>query len=290
MKKNKIRLLLYALILFFMAIGGYFTFSAKKYHYAVPLYVSSCNCPCTKALINNTPDDFAINLITKFHCTIQQAQLDKINEIVQHGVIEATNLEGIKNQVPTYLIHNLSIGKLKIDEIEASVDAYNSFGRPFLRKYNLCFDYETNTLYFSNNKKKLLEAGIDLNNFIKIPFEIQKMGLVIDVKTDLGNNKFVVSQGSSAIRQTPLLEQLSFVTADNKNAISFSQIEIGRKGIFSSPNFLLCKLPPELDTLGGFLGTDFFKNYCMYIDFENNILYLGDKKPLKSYLIKELKR
>lgn len=130
------------------------------------------------------------------------------------------------------------------------------------------FDFPHSALVIAKDLNTLIgKGGYPLDEFERVPFELQKWGLVLSVKTDMGNQKFLLDTGvtCSLIRASLFSEKL-------KAPYVSEQLKIGNVDL-GSWKFRLTEYNDEMEC-DGILGIDFFKRHEIYLDFHNQIAYI----------------
>jgi hypothetical protein len=139
-----------------------------------------------------------------------------------------------------------------------------------LRKTICYFDFPGSTFYISKDLSSLIDTcEFFLDNFSQIPCEIEKYGVVVKLKTDLGLKRFLLDTGSTTSILN--LENKSTEEDDKIMNIIIDDCSLG------SWAFKSYQLSSSFHNLDGILGIDFFKKYRICIDFEKEIVYIDSK-------------
>lgn len=144
-------------------------------------------------------------------------------------------------------------------------------GRGILTRYNLYID-PRRSLYFHLTDKK----PSFLSQFIEVPFEMDKDGIVLLIDTNLGTKKLVLDTGASHsfIKREQIPQNLQTPMKDHPEMMQFiaEKILIAGKN-FGLKRFVLIDFPSLAVGFDGILGMDFFKRYITYLDFQNKKIY-----------------
>jgi hypothetical protein len=153
-------------------------------------------------------------------------------------------------------------------------------GLPIFRNYNCLFD-------FPNSVIVLYKSVVDMeklyppDHFVRVPFSVEKYGVVLSVETDVGIERMVLDTGStySMINKSLIKEPNDWIYSTNKLVIEGCN--------YGSWELALFDISDKWD-IHGCLGADFFLEYAICLDFENNIAYI--QRPAKFALLTQWKR
>jgi hypothetical protein len=154
-----------------------------------------------------------------------------------------------------------------IDLLHAMV-IQGGLGWGLFREADCFFDFPNKVILLAKTKDVLIhEAGCKIDEFIQVPFHLEKYGVILNLLTDQGNKTFLLDTGStmSVIRNTAIQsnDHSYYVTdqlmSENHDFGSWSF------WCFDFSKFIACD---------GILGVDFFKAHAIYLDFHDHIAYI----------------
>lgn len=204
---------------------------------------------------------------------------------VKIGPLEFQNVEVVEEKIEfseNNIIWN-SIKNTNPNRKASKIDG--SIGCPLFQNYCCLFDFPNSAIYLG----KSFDKDISHKNFVKVPFTLEKYGVVLSVETDQGLHRFSLDTGAgfSVIRNSLIDKMHLKELGKGTNRWYFQTKKMTLDGYnFGQWEFALYPIAEEFD-IDGSLGIDFFKEHAIYLDFSNRIAYI--KKPEK-WPIPELKR
>ncbi len=208
---------------------------------------------------------------------------------------ESINFFGQASKVDSYSLSECRIGKAKLKNLisckienfqtklsvkQSSLGTINSkglgyIGWPLLNRTNLYFDLGNAELLLVKHQNDLKKAGICLEEFERIPFELEKCGLVIKVESDLGILRLMVDTGATGSLIKPGIlsaNPLSKDSWDNEHFLS-NKFILGKSNFGKQPLYPL-SIAPQFGQIDGVLGMDFLREHPFYIDYQNRLIYI----------------
>ncbi len=285
------------LILFIGCLAWYFY--PRTYHFEIPIQWSDGNTPLTKMEIEGKSYLLEIDLGSKFPISLKKNVLDGIDNKKCSGMGEWKDVQGNKYQSPAYSVSKALLGRLVLKSVviqqeddewlanttvwaaeeKSPLIEHGSIGRPLLKERNWFFDFRNSVLLASNDKNKLKLKGYNLDDFLKVPFEIGKIGITIQVETDIGTKRLAIDTGCSL----NLINSSFFKNYECPNGkpglplFTSSRFVLQNENL-GKMNFYLYDICSELSDIDGFLGISFLKDHLVYIDFENKYVYIGNTR------------
>lgn len=128
------------------------------------------------------------------------------------------------------------------------------------------FDFPHSTVYLGKEVAELLEkTGYLSPDFIQIPFEMENYGLIFSIRTDLGIKRFLLDTGAtcSLLRGSEISTKDGYIT----DQFQLAGHELG-------PWQFCFTTISDAFQCDGILGVDFFKEYPICFDFENQFAYI----------------
>lgn len=202
--------------------------------------------------------------------------------------IRGSRHDGALYEVFGAKIHDLQVPKMKIVEetrdftINAVIsgDSANCIhsgrvGREVFNGKNFLLDFISSKVILCKDFKDLAKDGYDLESFVKVPFEMNRMGICLRAQTDVGEQILLLDTCSTYCFLRPPLGKdnraiESFKTSSNWRSQKFIIGDFE----FGPMNFSLFELTPFFDMIDGSLGMDFLKQHAIYIDSEKSIAYI----------------
>lgn len=221
--------------------------------------------------------DYALtlNIGSRFPLSLSREILDKIIDKQEQGAITVHNLNGHKNQVPSYLIPKLKVGDLTLKNVivrETQEKGCSALGKFLGGEFNLLMDFPHSRIIACDTFSKLQSKKLVNKNWVHIPFEVHPGGIVFKVDTDFGTRNLAIRTNAS----------VSFLSSSfmppNKSFVSSPLILGGQK--FECLIFDSIDLPESLGEIDGFLGMDFLKEHGVYLDYSNKVAYV---EPSRKY-------
>lgn len=285
--------LLFGLIGFVFLINN----NSSYYFIEIPIKPGASNTPYTQIEIEGISYSLEIDTGSKIPLTLRKPLLDKITNKQYYGTGTWKDMKGISYHTPKYLVRKIKIGNFTFKDIviqQADDDEiYNTtvvhdkekkhilerehgaIGRPLLEKVNLLLDLNSATLIATNQREKLKKKGYDLDTFIKVPFDISRMGITINVETDFGVKKFFLDTActlnmikSSIVKDCKLKNGVHGLPFYLSQKFIIEGMEFGSRSLYSY------EITPELNEIDGIIGVSFLEKHILYIDFPNRLLFI----------------
>lgn len=297
-RKNLFYLVSSGVLTVAIAVGLYCFFVTGIYFYRIPVTFGKAGTPYVNATIRGKDYQFLVDLGSKFELTMRQAFLDQVTEKQSHGVVEWKDLQGGKYEAPAYLLSQITLGGLQLNEVVVSQEdddfllkttvwdgenkgkgivdrEQGSIGRALLIKHNLLLDFGNSCMIITNDLDELKHSGYNLSEFIKIPFDIGRMGPILLVDTDLGLKKFSIDTGATLnFIRTSELQDVACMPGNfgicyfKTLRFSIGERDLGEVLLHSYA------LTNELEEIDGFLGMSFLENHVVYFDFSKKVVYI----------------
>ncbi|NGX36950.1 MAG: hypothetical protein K1000chlam2_00096 [Chlamydiae bacterium] len=192
--------------------------------------------------------------------------------------------------LPEYQIHNITLKNAYIDKTEKmgvplglkldklgtiSNENLAYIGLPLLYRTNIFFDFPNSSLHFIEQGQNLKKVNLRLEEYKKIPFELEKCGIVLNIESDLGPLKYMMDTGASvSVIKPEFLKKQSLSTDTHGNSIFVSSTFTIGNYDYGEKYLYPFNITPELGNIQGILGMDFLREHAFYIDFPNRLLYL----------------
>ena len=244
-----------------------------------PVTFGPCHIPYTDIHIEGNTYSLEIDLGSNFLLSLDQEVLQNIHKTL-YGTSKWLDFKGAEYQSPAYIISEIKLGNFLITDVLTSQDREDfhanvifdslpskqigSIGRPILEKYNLLLDFRRAAMYASNNCLPLQEAGILSKNLLTIPFILHPDGILLSIETDSGTQRLILDTGATrtAIRAPCPTSTSKFKLMNH---------DFGIRSIFP------LEISPFND-YDGFLGMDFLREYSLFIDYYNKLIYIDLQK------------
>jgi hypothetical protein len=267
----------FTLLLATVAVGAgtlLWYFSPRGYYNIITVTLGKYDYPFITTKLQNQDCELAIDIGCRFPLSLNQQVLEKIVDKQSQGTITIHNINGEKQEVPSYLIQQLKIGELSLKNVitHQSEEEYGTLGKFLGTDFNLLLDFPHSRIIACDSFTKLQAKKLADNNWIRVPIEMQKMGIVFHVDTDFGNCKLAINTTStfSVLNSSLFPKEKSLISS----ALIFNKNHLGNL------TFESIDLPKELDTIDGFIGMDFLKERAIYLDYTHKMAYI---EPSKNY-------
>jgi hypothetical protein len=297
MKNKKLLLFIFVMI---MGVSCVFFLDRVKKNFPVEfstkipvIFQPWGNRPLFKVKIENSDYNLLIDLGSD-HTALQRDIINRIKNKERIGFATTSDLIGNIYKNPGFCIPCLKIQNISVvDEKVAQEDdefAYNTFipwgnvkkenvlkkdlgdvrgriGWPFFKPYFSFFDFSRSVILLGGDKKGGVSHSLD--QFIKTPFKLEKMGVVFSLDTDVGEKKFLLDTGATH----SMIKPSAVSSSPQEESSRWFRSKLGTPEMnLENWKFLLVEMPfTELD---GILGCDFFLKHKICIDFENRLLYI----------------
>lgn len=245
----------------------------------IPITFMSRNSPTIDVSIDDAIYPLELDLGCSFPFSISSEVLKNIGK-TKHGTARWNDLKGQAYESPAYTISKININNLVFIDALAKQDRADfhrnttlrgSFslptgviGLPILKKYNLLLDFPHSTIYASRDHSLLQKAGLLSQNLLTIPFVLHPDGIILSVTTDAGIYRLLLDTGATGI----------LIRAPHPEFTEHFHImehDFGPRSIL--PFDLNSSCPFE-----GLLGMDFLREYPLFIDYANKIIFIDLQK------------
>lgn len=151
-------------------------------------------------------------------------------------------------------------------------------GWPLFKSSVTLFDFPDFSISLHGTfEEAVRDQVLNMNDFVSIPFTIEKGNLFAFFETDLGKHKVILDTGASCsfLRKSKIDPDWLFTLSSNGGTyFKSSKLQIGGYN-YGNWNFAAYEL---FDDIEGILGLDFFLQYAVLFDFENQLVYLEKPK------------
>ncbi len=281
------------LIVFFICLIGFylsFFLYPKPYFHCLDVEYSKSSMPITEITIQDKKYFATIDLGNKIPLSLSKKNLSNLRKKERKEKTEWRDFNGKKYFTNSYLLSEIKLKEMIIKNVIASEvneeclknttiagtpDLEEQYiGRPIFEKFKVLLDFKNDKIFISNDLKKLKNLGFDISTYVKVPCKKARSGLVLEVKTDLGNKKLSIDTGFTitALRNSPAIRAI-----EKKYGIPIyknKKFQIQDKD-FGPFDLFFIDITTELSEIDGFLGMDFLKHHTIYIDFPNKVAYIS---------------
>jgi hypothetical protein len=271
----------------------YWSCFVSSYYFSIPVRIDDYwNLPLLQVEIEGNVYDVELDLGTRLS-TLPKDNLDGINKefygtfygFDMHGKAYASSIY----QVPKVKIYDCLVPIMKICEesaefIENSVllgDAKDlpyigRLGREMFEDRNFLLDFSQSKMILCKKFKDLKRENYSLEEFTKVPFVLNTMGICLQVETDTGIKTMLLDTGASRslIRRAPLEEENVKEFSRGIPIWYSKKLVLGGRD-FGEKRFGLFKIASVMAQIDGILGMDFIKEHLVYIDMKQQVAYIG---------------
>lgn len=287
----------YYFLLIVSVLGIAFTFGVYRHSQSqfetMPINFTAGRSPLLKATIQNNEYDLKLDLGSKYTLSLDKESLKGLNK-KSVGKSHWRDAKGNFYESPAYQIENIHLGGIFFKNVHVSQedtdfvanttlwdsnprpDQFGVLGRPILEKTNLLLDSPHSKIIATNNKHMLKDAGYNLDQMAKVPINVDKKGMIVNVETDVGILRFVLDTGSTLtlVRSSSLRDREC--SQDNRGFTLYESSKfIMGKNDFGNKKLYLYEITPDLKEVDGILGMDFFENHVIYFDYVHKCVYIG---------------
>jgi len=274
-KRSKYLLLLLVGVTVACGILHWYPFSS--YYQSFKVNYDKYNHPFITTQWQGDSSALRVDIGCRFPLFLRQKTLDGIDKQFQGAEI-CHSLDGSQCETNYYLIPKLKVGDLSLTNVTAyqsDQEDYDSLGKFLGGEFNLLLDFAHDRIIACDHFAKLQSRKIADQNWIRLPFEMHRSGIVFHVETDFGTCKLVLNTGctNSVLSSSIFPKNVRFPYVSSSCSLAGQQ--------FPNVTFHSYKLPEELHEIDGFIGMDFLKEHAIYFDYANKIAYIS---PPSQYL------
>jgi hypothetical protein len=265
----------------------------RSYYFVIPIErLNSYHIPCTSVEIAGKNHPVEIDLGSKMALSLRKDILETLTKD-SAGISNRMDFRGSKYTTAAYSIPKVKIGSLSLQNIKAREEAElfttsgsivikaeeppcdGRIGREFFSGKNLFMDFRCRTLIACSKLKDIKKEGYLIDNLISTPFKITKDGIILEIETDLGTQKFVLDTGTtvSAIRsdgeKRDETQQEGKLPTIQTTAFIINGVDFGPRKLY------LLDISREFSEIDGLLGMDFLEEHVVYLDFTQNTAHIG---------------
>ncbi len=242
--------------------------SSTSYYSSCAVTYSEFNIPKIKVELQDSNYELKVSIGTRFPLFLNKEILDKIDKQPQ-GTTLWHNIKGEQFEALTYLIPKMKVGELTLTNIlvnQSLEQGHNSIGKYLGEEFNLLLDFPHSRIVACDTFSRLQARELAGNHWVPVPFELNRIGVVLLVKTVLGTHRLAINTTSTfnALRSSLAPSEKSLISSN----FSIGDVEFGKT------SFQVVDLPEILNDIDGCIGMDFLKDHALYIDYSNKIAYI----------------
>lgn len=148
-------------------------------------------------------------------------------------------------------------------------------GMPLLEKRSILFDFPKLRMIAAKSRLDLTKVGYSLGDLVRIPFERTVHGIVVLAQTPIGTLRLLLDTGASVCC---IKDQFFLPDVWQKDKgdpyLRSQQLRLGNQD-FGQTDFYLYRVHEGFDEIDGVLGMEFLQNHILYIDHQENAIYLS---------------
>jgi hypothetical protein len=251
----------------------------RKYFEHISVTFDNHNIPTINGTVEGTTYPLRLDLGSMFPFAFREEILQNIRKF-QYGTARWHDFRGKKYESPMYTVPEIKINNLKFTHVYTKQDRddfhvnatlqglplvpLGVIGLPILEKYNLFLDFPHSAIYASSDHLLLQRAGLLSQNLLPIPFTRHPDGILLSIETDLGTYRLILDTGST---RTVIRAPHSASTA----RFCIKGHDFGERSVIA------IDLSPQLD-FDGCIGMDFLRDYPLFIDYPNKIIFVDLQK------------
>lgn len=243
------------------------------YYHVFPVTYGKYDYPFITTEFEGTIATLGVSIGSRFPLFLQQKTLNSIDKEYR-GIEISRDLEGRESEVAAYLIPKLKIGALTLKNViayQSDDKGYDTLGKFLGGEFNLLLDFPRDRIIACDSLSRLQDEKIVGMDWVRLPFEMHRAGIVFRADTDFGPRKLVLNTACTINflnpSSIPSKETSSFVT---------SSLLLGGCS-FGSVIFDILSLPEDLAEIDGFIGMDFLKENTVYLDYAHQMAYISPR-------------
>lgn len=248
---------------------------SSHYLVSIPVTYNENDHPFIPIQIENRTYEIPIKIGSRFPLFLNQKTLEEIHK-VPSGITEWQDTQDGKYEAPAYLIPKITVGELTVKNVIATQTMSegtedNALGKYLGGEFNLLLDFPHSRIVPCHSFSKLKAEGFATDDWIQIPLEAHRTGVVFNVETDIGTLKFLINTG---LKLTVIRKSLT-----NKQQPLVSSIFYIGKRPFTDITLHPTYIPECLNDIDGFIGMDFLKKCAIYLNYSAKIAYIEPPQP-----------
>lgn len=239
------------------------------YYSSIAVTLERYDYPFITTQLQNQSCTLAVDIGSRFPLALRRKTLDGIIDKQPHGTIIVHNIDGQTREAPSYVIPKLKIGDMTLKNViahESQEESYDALGQFLGGEFNLLIDFPHSRIIACDTFAKLQAKKLAAEHWVRIPFEMQRGGIIFPVDTDFGTYRLAIN---TTCTFTHLRSSLIF---SGQSSTSSSFCLAGQK--FGKVTFRPIDLPEGLSGIDGFIGMDFLKQHAIYFDYTHRIAYI----------------
>jgi hypothetical protein len=298
MIRKKIYFLSFFVLLTVFVCFCFNCFFREKKCISIPVVFGPANVPLAQTNIQGKTYLLEVDLGSKFPLTLRRDILKGLKKDICGNLdgrdvmgnsytspaykLEKINIQGLEfKDVQTKEVHddyviNTTLITEKLSESEILSENVGVIGRPLMEQRNLFLDFSHSRMIVCDKVSDIKKWGFSCEDFVLLPFDIGRTGIILVVDTDLGSLRLSVDTGStlSLIRTGEIEFPLEQSEQFGLPYVTTEKFAMGGQD-FGSMSLYLFDITEELHEIDGLLGMDFLKDHSIYIDYKNQLIYVG---------------
>lgn len=241
------------------------------YYYIFPVTYGKFNYPFITTEFQGNTSRLGVSIGCRFPLFLRQKILEGIDKQLL-GTEISQDLEGGQREVPSYLIPELKIGNLLLKNAiayQSDDKDYDTLGKFLGGEFNLLLDFPHDRIIACDSLSRLRSKKIIGVDWVQVPFEMHRAGIVFHADTDFGPRKLILNTGC-----TMNFLNLSSISFDSALPFVSSSLSLGGCS-FGNVTFDTIALPEDLAEIDGFIGMDFLKEHALYLDYTHKVAYIA---------------
>lgn len=243
---------------------------SKGYYYPLAVSYDKYDYPLITTELQNSSCTLAVRVGSRFPLFLRQETLDAVNKSTGETQV-LYNIDGQPHELSSYIIPKLRIGDLILENLlayQSDGEDHGVLGKFLGGEFNLLLDFPHSRIVACDTFKKLLAKELVSKDWVRVPFEIQRAGIVFHADTDFGSRRL-------AINTTSTFSHLSTFVFPSETSYVSSTFSLGGQQL-GNISFDSIDLPETLlNEIDGFIGMDFLKEHAMYLDYTHKVAYVA---------------
>ena len=267
-------------------------FSPAQNAQFIPVTFDDCDIPLVETKIEGKSYPLMLDLGSYSQMKLKGKILKRVNKR-PYGLAKFGDVRGNHYESQKYLIPEVKIGNHLFAEVIAveensefvrntenwdpsedpPAESNGAIGRSLLKRKNIFLDFPHSRIAFVEDANLPQGLSSSIEDMLAVPFKMTTCGVVLRVKTDLGEKRFLLDSGftKSVIRPPQCQDWECQQDEYGDKYFNNLQFLIGGKDFGSFPLYLL-DITPEIE-VDGILGMSFLRHHAVYIDFRNRVIY-----------------
>ena len=233
------------------------------------------NSPCIEIQLDTNKMFLLVDIGGFASLNLDTSIVSKCGYRISVDSISSKNYKGDTNKINYFTISELIIGDFHFSNFKAKCGKQNNktgyIGLSFFSNFKVLFDYKNSNLYLIHDS---IPQELDISSWDKLDFDFDKFGISTPIKINGKEHSFFWDTGATfSLIKPDFADKNETVKRGDFDFYSPQTISLN-SNTYKPCDLLVMdfKFPP----FDGVIGHNFFSNKMVYIDFENQLIYIKE--------------